>query len=71
MPALPEFQICINHEEIYIVTPVGRPIPGGWRAVGKTGSLAEVEAYLKANWRNRRPGQLEQVLKDAEAAARS
>lgn len=49
------FNVVMNHEEQYSIWPVGREIPLGWRAVGKTGNKKECLAYIEEVWTDMRP----------------
>ena len=49
------YSAVVNHEEQYSVWPVGRPVPQGWREVGKQGSKAECLAYVAEVWTDMRP----------------
>jgi MbtH protein len=35
------YTVVVNHEEQYSIWLVGRPVPAGWGAVGKTGPKKE------------------------------
>lgn len=49
------FEVVVNHEEQYSIWPDFKPIPNGWRAVGKSGPKAECLAYIKEVWTDMRP----------------
>jgi uncharacterized protein YbdZ (MbtH family) len=40
------YQVVVNHEEQYSIWPDYKPIPDGWRAVGKSGKKEECLAYV-------------------------
>ena len=61
------FEVVVNHEEQYSIWPDFKPIPNGWRAVGKSGPKAECLAYIKEVWTDMRPLSLR---KQMEADAR-
>ncbi|HEU4655559.1 MAG TPA: MbtH family NRPS accessory protein [Steroidobacteraceae bacterium] len=47
--------VLINDEEQYSLWPKHRPIPNGWRAVGKEGTEAECSQYVDEVWTDMRP----------------
>ncbi len=49
------YQVVVNHEEQYSIWPVGRELPPGWTAVGKSGSRDECLAYINEVWTDMRP----------------
>ena len=49
------YLVVINHEEQYSIWPESRPVPGGWRAVGRQGSKAECLGYIEQVWTDLRP----------------
>jgi MbtH protein len=49
------FTVVVNHEEQYSVWPVDRPVPAGWREVGRTGTREECLAYVDDVWTDMRP----------------
>ena len=49
------YQVVVNHEEQYSIWPVHMAIPAGWREVGKTGSKADVLAFIEQVWTDMRP----------------
>ena len=61
------YQVVMNHEEQYSIWPDFKPIPNGWRAVGKSGPKAECLAYIKEVWTDMRPLSLRRQM---EANAR-
>jgi MbtH protein len=61
------FEVVVNHEEQYSIWPNFKPIPAGWRAVGKSGLKAECLAYIKDVWVDMRPLSLR---KQMEASAK-
>ncbi len=40
-------EIIVSGDHVYVVWPVGRALPPGWRYIGKGGSEAEMTAYLR------------------------
>lgn len=62
------YLVVVNHEEQYSIWPDYKTIPGGWRAVGKTGSKDECLAYIKEVWTDMRPLSLRKLMAQAESA---
>ena len=56
------FEVVVNHEEQYSIWPDFKPIPNGWRAVGKSGPKAECLAYIKEVWTDMRPFSLRKQM---------
>ena len=52
------FTVVVNHEEQYSIWPEGRELPGGWRAVGKTGTEQECLSHIDEVWTDMRPASL-------------
>lgn len=63
------YLVVINHEEQYSIWPDYKPIPSGWRAVGKSGPKPECLAYINEVWTDMRPLSLRKQM--AESAART
>lgn len=63
------FEVVVNHEEQYSIWPDFKPIPKGWRAVGKAGPKAECLAYIKEVWTDMRPLSLRKQMEAAERGA--
>ena len=71
MQAIEEYQemylVLINHEEQYSLWPSYKPIPLGWKAVGKERTKNECLAYIDEVWTDMRPlslrKQMEQLQK--------
>lgn len=49
------YHAVVNDEEQYSLWPADRPLPAGWRVAGKTGSKAEVLAFIEQVWTDLRP----------------
>lgn len=49
------YLVVVNHEEQYSIWPDFKPVPNGWRAVGKSGPKAECLAYIADVWTDMRP----------------
>jgi MbtH protein len=64
------YSVVINDEEQYSIWLDGRPIPDGWRGVGKTGLKAECLAYIDEVWTDMRPLSLRRYM-EAQAQAGS
>ena len=47
--------VLINQEEQYSLWLKGKPIPTGWRAVGKEGTRQECSRYVDEVWTDMRP----------------
>lgn len=62
------YAVVVNDEEQYSIWPEYKPLPSGWRTVGKSGPKAECLAHIKEVWTDMRPLSLR---KQMEADARS
>jgi MbtH protein len=51
----PQFEVVINLEEQYSIWPADKPIPAGWRAVGKRDMKSVCLAYIDEAWTDMRP----------------
>jgi MbtH protein len=51
----PAYVVVRNLEEQYSIWPVLRPLPNGWEAVPKSGTLDECLAYITEVWTDMRP----------------
>lgn len=56
------YQVVVNHEEQYSIWPDYKEIPGGWKAVDKTGSKQDCLNYIKEVWTDMRPLSLRQQM---------
>lgn len=56
------YLVVVNHEEQYSIWPDYKPVPDGWRAVGKSGAKAECLAYIDQVWTDMRPLSLRQKM---------
>ena len=52
------YVVVVNQQEQYSVWPAGRELPVGWREAGKTGTKAEVLAFIEEVWTDMRPPSL-------------
>lgn len=59
------YTVVVNHEEQYSIWPEYKTIPGGWRAVGKSGPKAECLSYIKEIWTDMRPLSLRREMEKA------
>lgn len=60
------YLVVMNHEEQYSIWPDYKDIPGGWRAVGKSGSKKECLEYISTVWTDMRPLSLRRALEARE-----
>lgn len=56
------YQVVVNHEEQYSIWPDYKEIPGGWKAVDKTGTKQDCLNYIKEVWTDMRPLSLRQQM---------
>ena len=49
------YLVLMNDEEQYSLWLKHKPVPPGWRAVGKEGTRAECVAYVDEVWTDLRP----------------
>lgn len=50
-----QFEVVINLEEQYSIWPADKPVPAGWRAVGKRGVKSACLGYIEEVWTDMRP----------------
>jgi len=55
----------VNDEEQYSIWPQGRELPLGWREAGKSGTKAEVLAWIEEVWTDMRPLSLRKKMEEA------
>jgi MbtH protein len=60
------YNVVIDEEERYSIYPDYRPIPPGWKAVGKSGLKSECLAYIKEVWTDMRPLSLRRQMETSE-----
>ncbi|KVN65184.1 MbtH family protein [Burkholderia stagnalis] len=60
------YTVVINDEEQYSIWPTYRPVPAGWREVGKTGTEDECIAYVDQVWTDMRPLSLRRFLEQSQ-----
>jgi MbtH protein len=58
------YQAVVNDEEQYSIWPEDRELPPGWKAAGKTGTKAEVLAWIEEVWTDMRPLSLRKKTED-------
>ena len=63
------YAVVMNHEEQYSIWLKGRPVPEGWRTVGKTGPKDECLTYIDEVWTDMRPLSLRQRMAANEQPA--
>jgi len=65
------FNVVINIEDQYSIWPVDKPIPHGWRAVGKSGLKPECLAYIEEVWTDMRPRSLCEAMEASRTSTSS
>jgi len=53
--------VVINHEEQYSIWPGDRPLPSGWRDIGRKGTRDECLNYIEEVWTDMRPSELQRI----------
>ena len=56
------WKVVINLEDQYSIWSASKPIPFGWRDVGKEGDKEECLIYIKEIWTDRRPRSLRELI---------
>ncbi|MFB6888202.1 MbtH family protein [Kitasatospora sp. NPDC056327] len=54
-PGTTAHQVVVNDEEQYSLWPLDRPLPGGWRPEGTTGTRQECLDRIETVWTDLRP----------------
>ena len=49
------YTVVVNDEEQYSIWRADRPLPAGWREVGRRGPKAECLAHIEEVWKDMRP----------------
>ncbi|OJW54547.1 MAG: MbtH family protein [Alphaproteobacteria bacterium 41-28] len=49
------YLVLVNHEEQYSLWPSYKPVPLGWKTVGKERTKEECLAYIEEVWTDMRP----------------
>lgn len=62
------YKVVLNHEEQYLIWPVERANPLGWRDAGKSGTKQDCLAYIKEVWTDMRPLSLRKKMDVAAQA---
>lgn len=65
------YRAVVNHEEQYSIWPADKPNPAGWRDAGKTGTKAEVLAFIKDVWTDMRPLSLRKKMEERASKSAS
>jgi MbtH protein len=66
-----EFVVVMNEEDQYSIWPSYKPIPAGWRDVGRRGSKSDCLAYIDTAWVDMRPRSLREAMKQAADSSQS
>ena len=56
------YTVVVNHEEQYSIWLSDRPVPAGWKEVGKTGSKKDCLDYIEVTWTDMRPLSLRKAM---------
>ena len=56
------YSVVVNQEEQYSIWFDGKPIPSGWREVGKSGTKKECLDYIETVWTDITPLSVRQQL---------
>lgn len=65
------YKVVVNHEEQYSIWPDYKEIPGGWKAVNKSGSKQDCLDYIKEVWTDMRPLSLRRQMEQQPLSART
>lgn len=57
------YLVLINHEEQYSLWPSYKPIPAGWKSIGKERTKEECITYVDSVWTDMRPLSLRKQMK--------
>ncbi|UUL82300.1 MbtH family protein [Sphingomonas qomolangmaensis] len=57
-----QYEVVKNQEDQYSIWSVGRELPAGWEAVGKTGLKGECLEYIETVWTDMRPRSLREHM---------
>ena len=58
------YRAVVNHEEQYSIWPADRELPPGWSDAGKSGTKAEVLAWIEEVWTDMRPLSLRKKMQE-------
>jgi MbtH protein len=50
-----EYEVVVNHEEQYSIWRADRPLPDGWRKIGKRATKTECLDHIETIWTDMRP----------------
>ncbi len=56
------YRVVVNQEGQYSIFSVSKRIPSGWTDIGKSGTTAELLAYIKEKWTDMTPVTLRSEL---------
>ena len=56
------YLVVINQEAQYSIWPEFKPLPAGWKTIGKQGTKEECLAYIKEVWSDMRPQSLREII---------
>ncbi len=65
------YSVVVNHEEQYSIWLADRPLPAGWRAVGKSGLKKDCLEHIKEVWTDMRPLSLRKAMEAGAESARA
>jgi MbtH protein len=60
------YRAVMNGEEQYSIWPADRALPPGWSDAGRSGTKAEVLAYIQEVWTDMRPLSLRTKMQQTE-----
>lgn len=61
------YSVVVNDEEQYSIWLADRPLPAGWREVGKTGLKQDCLDYIQEVWTDMRPLSLRKAMESSGA----
>jgi MbtH protein len=65
-----QYYVVMNHEEQYSIWPTYKPIPLGWKSVGKAKNKEECLKYIDETWTDMRPLSLRKKMVEMEKEAK-
>lgn len=57
-----QYTVVVNDEEQYSIWLAGRPLPRGWKEIGKRGTKTECLKHIDQVWKDMRPLSLRKQL---------
>jgi MbtH protein len=60
------FTVVVNDEDQYSIWPTYKPVPAGWREVGKQGNKKECLAHIETVWTDMRPRSLREKMEGSQ-----